>query len=446
MHVTVVEHYNGGERREFEGPDDEVAGNLRHAFPFLLLRHGPHAKVADLVAELDRCQAYTAGIDDGDLILKSVDRVTAGVDQGIVGDMLGGWHRHLAAFEAAEFLAGCPEVVPMRQAMLEADEDPEKAALLAYGLEPDDKNLEALRAVLQATGHMEKSDEVEPPLPKQAVAATPDGEAFAAGIQRSLDRGDAFHVKLGGKHSSGSILAMDQDTQLRFLLKPGSWVSPASGDREEKASQPKREAGFSAVARLWGLGDVVPESHLVLLDGKEYAAIRLLPWSYKAMNAVRKEDVGLPRRLFYLYLPSGQLHRWAALDWVLGNTDRHAGNVMRRDDQVWLIDQGASMAGPSFSPATDRMSFVPYYLRALAPGDFGTMDPERKLHALPRLNAARAEELGAWVQALDEQALAGTLARYGVDPRPSVDRLRYLKEAVRQAPADLAVNAAWVVP
>lgn len=445
MHITVVEHHNGGERREFEGPDDEVAGNLRHAYPFLLLRHGPHAKAEDLVRELDRTQAYTATILDQDLIFKSIDSVSAGVDQGVVGDMLGGFHRHAATFEAAEFLSGRPEVMSIREAMLQADEDPERAALIAYGLEPDASNLEALRAVLKASGRLEKAE--EPALPKQAVAATPNGEVFASMTQRALDRGDAFHVKLGGRHSAGSILAVDQVSQVRLLLKPGSGpVSPIAGDREEAASQAKREVAFSAVARLWGLGDVVPESHLLLLDGHEYAAIQLLPWTFKSMAAVSKEDPGLPRRLFHLYLGDGALHRWAVMDWVLGNADRHAGNIMRRDDQVYLIDHGSSMAGPDFSPATDRLSFVPYYLRAMAPSDFSQLSPESKLHALPRLHANQASELGGWVQALDEQALSETLARSGVDPGPSVARLRQLKVAVRSTPADLAVNAQWVIP
>ncbi len=444
MHVVVVEHHSRGNERHFEGRDVDVAGELLRAYPFLLTKFGPHAHADLLVKALDRCQAYTATEQSGDLILKS-DRASVGADESVVGDQLGGWHRFTAAFEAAAFLAARPEVMSPRDAMLAADEDVERAALLAYGLEPDSANLDALRAVQGAQGALQKAEEL--PVPQEAKAATPDAQAFAEAVQRALSSGSAFPVRLGGKHSAGSILALDPKTHERFLLKPGSGQqSPATGAREESASQAKREAAAWAAAQVFGVQDVVPECHLLLLDGAEFAALRLLPFTFKSAIDLQKNDPGGVRRLFSMYLPGGELHRWGAFDFTIGQTDRHAGNVMVRPPQVYLIDFGAAFAGPDFSPATDRLSFTPFYLRALAPSDFAGLDAEGKLRALPRLHPEAAAGLGRWLSEIDDVLLGAALSRHGVDPKPTLDRLNQLRQAAGHSPADLAVNAAWVVP
>lgn len=445
MRVVVVEHHSGGARREFAGREQDVAKDLLHAYPFLLTKFGPHASADLLVKALDRNQAYSATEKDADLFFKA-ERHHVGVDNPLVGDMMGGWHRFQPLFDAAAFLAGRPEVMPPRQALLDADEDVEAAALMAYGLEPDESTREALRAALAASqGPLTKSADLQ--LPKQAVAATPDGEKFAAAVQRALAHDDAFPVTLGGKHSAGSILVLDNETDERFLLKPGAGKnSPAAGVREEAASQAKREAGAYAAAVVMGLEDVVPECHLLLLDGREYAAIRLLPFTFKSAIDLRATDPSGPRRLFHLYLGNGQLHQWAAFDFIIGQTDRHAGNVMIRGDQVYLIDSGSAFAGPDFAPATDRYTFVPYYLRAMAPADFTRMTDEEKMHALPRLSGSLIEGFGKWLGGIDSAALEAALHRHGIDPAPVLERLCSLQSAASHTPADLAVNAAWVLP
>jgi hypothetical protein len=443
VQVVVIEHY-GGRRRQFEGRDQDVAGDLLQAYPFLLTKYGPHASVDLLVKALDRCQGYTAATTGGDLILKS-DRVAAGADESVVGDQLGGWHRFAAAFEAAAFLAGREEAMSPRDAMLAADEDVERAALIAYGMEPDGANLGALRAVQAAQGPLQKAEALQTAL--RAAPATPDAQAFAEAVQRALDAGAAFPVRLGGKHSAGSLLALDPKTQERFLLKPGSGKqSPAAGAREEGASQAKREAAAWAAAKVFGVQDVVPECHLVLLDGAEYAALRLLPFTFKSAIDLQQRDPGGVRRLFSLYLPGGSLHRWGAFDYAIGQTDRHAGNVMMRGAEVYLIDYGSAFAGPDFAPALDRLSFVPFYLRALAPSDFAQMTDEAKMRALPRVHVAEAKRLDAWIQGIDEVQLGAALSRHGVDPKPTLDRLAKLRRDSGYTPTDLAVNVAWTIP
>ncbi len=444
MHVVVTEHHAGGRTRSFDGRDADVAGELRHAYPFLLQKFGPHASVDVLVKALDRQQAYTAHRVGGDLILKS-DRLDVGVDEPSVGDQLGGWHRFARTFDAAAFLAGGPAVVSPRDAMSATGEDVESAALVAYGLEPDESTKTALRAILAAQQPLQKAEEL--PVPHQAKAATPDAQSFAEAVQRAFDAGSAFPVRLGGKHSAGSILALDPKTRERLLLKPGSGgQSPAAGAGEEPASQAKREAAAWAAAKVFGVQDAVPEAHLLLLDGAEFAALRLLPFTFKSAIDLQKTDPGGLRRLFSLYLSDGRLHRWAAFDYAIGQTDRHAGNVMVRGPEVYLIDYGAAFAGPDFSPATDRLSFVPFYLRAMAPADFSGLDAEGKLRALPRVGAGAAAELGSWLDGIDDVRLGAALTRHGVDPAPTLHRLAQLRAGAGHSPPDLAINAAWTIP
>jgi hypothetical protein len=445
MIVMVVEHYNDGRQRDFEGREVDVRGELLKAYPFLLTKFGPHADTAALVKGLDRQQAYSASTASGDLILKS-DRVSAGADESVVGDQLGGWHRLQRLFDAAAFLAGGvdPTVDP-RHALALAGEDPENAALIAYSLEPGEPGLRALRAVLASQEPLSKAEDLS--VPQTAKPATPDAQGFAEAVQRALGAGSAFPVRLGGKHSSGSLLALDPQTRERFLLKPGSGgQSPASGAGEETASQAKREAAGYAAATVFGVQAVVPEAHLLLLDGSEYAALRLLPFTYQSAMDVQAKDPGTLRRLFATYRPTGDLHRWAAFDYAIGQTDRHAGNVMVRPPAVALIDYGSAFAGRDFAPALDRLTFVPFYLRALAPGEFSQLDPEGKLRALPRLNAEGAAALKAWLDGIDDVKLGAALERHGVDPKSTLDRLGQLRAGAGYSPADLAINAAWTIP
>ncbi len=271
------------------------------------------------------------------------------------------------------------------------------------------------------------------------VAVTPDGERFAALVRRG-----AWHpVKLGGKHSAGTMVA-DVGEGGYILLKPGSGSqNPSAGDAESGASQAKREAAFWACAKALGLQAHVPEAHLLLLDGREYAAIRMLPLDYRTMNDLRQGDPNLPRRLYHLY--RDEIHRWAVMDYVLGQVDRNAGNEMSRGTDVQLIDGGSAFAGYGFDPARDPSTFVPHYLRAGAPGNFDDLDPEGKLEALPRLPAGRAAELGTWIAGIDPEALRSELVRYGIDPGPTLARLQRLREACAVMPADRAVDSAWTI-
>jgi hypothetical protein len=161
------------------------------------------------------------------------------------------------------------------------------------------------------------------------------------------------------------------------------------------------------------------------------------------MNDLKAHDPGLPKRLLSLYNDS-TLHKWAAMDLVLGNPDRNAGNIMASGDKVKLIDHGSCFAGFKFDPAKDGISFVPYYLRPDVQG-FTQMTTNDKLRSLPRLNAQNEAKLRRWILDLNPELMGQIMTQYGIDSGPEKDRLQKLQQALGYQTADLAVLSQWVV-
>ncbi|NDG27221.1 MAG: hypothetical protein EB120_08610 [Proteobacteria bacterium] len=257
-----------------------------------------------------------------------------------------------------------------------------------------------------------------------------------------------FMASLHGKHSQGSMLALDPQNGTTLLLKPDfGGAGPASGAQEESASPPRREAAFWHVAKEWGLSKWVPQTDLLLLDGKEFAAFHVLPWSWQAIERMREENPAQVSSILNKYLKSGTLHKWAVLDFVLGNTDRHGQNAMGdiETGELALIDHGSAMAGPSFDPAHDKNSFVPFYLRFLTPGNFNSLTVSDKIKRMPHVDNQTNEELVNWVVSLDSHELQEILYRYGIDYHPALQRLTVLREMVGETGRlDQSINRLWV--
>lgn len=455
MRVIVISHHapEGRDRRTFEGTEEDIRKSLLHTYSWLSSKFGLQAPLNVLVPALDKAQAYSAVIDDGSILIKNTS-LTAGVGSNVLEDFGG----HDAGFQkvlrAAAFLGSVePSPLDIRRARMAFEHDDVAAALQAYGLDLGLRGV--LESILDADTVRERVNklakaEIEAdgmaPHPKEVHAVLPDGEKFAELVRKAIDSNQLYDAKLGGKHSAGSMIAYHPEEHIRILLKPGAGPqNPAAGEDESKSSQSKREACFYAASKVFGLQEVIPEVHLLLLDGKEYAAGKLLDFDYQNMNRIRAADVNKPARLFHLFRPTGELHRWAVMDYVLGNPDRNAGNVMNRGDSIGLIDHGSAFAGDLFNPAHDLNSFVPYYLRATAPDNFHQMSPTEKLRALPRVSAAVEEQLTTWLKNISGEELAATLYRYGIDPGPSIRRLDALRSSLGPQPTDLAILSFWVM-
>lgn len=396
-----------------------------------------------------------------------LDQLVEMANHPIVDRQLGLDPLQIPAFRAARFLAD-GRAVPAeaaRAALYEDDGDVEAAALRAYGLEVTEDNRAALRAV-QDVGDFGKMEVDPTPNAQEVSAPHPEGRDVAAAVARAYEKQFVVPVKLGGKHSKGSLLAHDDDTGTTWLLKSGSGgAGVAAGSSEDPSNPNAREAAWYQLALAWGVADHYPRAEEVLIDGHPYAALKLLPWAYQSLEKMRQKDPGAPARVLAPYLASGKLHEWAVMDYVFGNPDSHGENVMadpteenherRRHFQhseqqvdstkdVQLIDHGSAFAGDEFDPAHDRASFVPFYLRAWAPHtNFNQLPLEEKLKYLPRVHGEVAQRLTTWIEGRKPDEVRVICSRYGIDPEPTLRRLEKLQALAKTVPVDEAVDRLW---
>jgi len=362
-------------------------------------------------------------------------------------DQLGMQSKFEAFLKAGKFLAHAePDLGLFRQAML-AGLDLDAAVLTSVGLEVDHKSRRALLAVVSLQdGKLGKADVHRT---HEVHALMPDGADVADGVRRGFSAETEQDLHLGGRHSKGTMMVRDPDTGMMYLIKPGSGnQSPAMGAREEGANQSRREAAFWHVADVLGLGNRVPRADLLLIDGQEVAALHLLPFSWKNLEKLKFQDPGLPHKALEKYRSTGELHKWAVLDYLLGNPDRHGQNLMvgpeKDDHPVALIDHGSAFAGPSFDPARDKNSFIPYYLRAWRGDTWKDLTPEQRLRAMPSLARDADDQLRTWLEGVHAGDVEQILARYGIDPAPSLQRMVRLKQLLAEPSVSQAINRLWL--
>lgn len=330
----------------------------------------------------------------------------------------------------------------VRQALMTNGGDPRDAVLTAYGLNtPEGKkafdNVKALK--LHKTEDVLKA-------PKSIVGI--DNDDMATVVQKAYKDGQVESIALGGKHSSGSYIIKD-DKGNNWLLKPGSGKkSPAAGVDETKGSQSRREAAFSALAKLLEINEVKP-AHLLSIDGKEVAGIQMWPMDWTNLHRTMYEDTNIPRRALDRYLRNGKLFRWSVLDFIAGNPDRHGNNLMvsSEDDgnKVGLIDHGSAFAGHHFDPGNDKDSFVPYYLRVWAGPEFHGLEHDEQLDQMPKLTGEADQEFREWVEALDPKEIEAVLHKYGIDPSAVLARLKEVQSDPMAENMSQHVNMCWLV-
>lgn len=233
-------------------------------------------------------------------------------------------------------------------------------------------------------------------------------------------------ISLSGKHSSGTYIAKDPEGE-HWLLKPGSGKkSPAAGVDETKGSQSRREVVFAALGALLGIEEVKP-AHLLNVDGKEVAAIQMWPMDWVNLHRTMYEEPNLPTTALEPYRRRGQTFKWAVLDYIAGNPDRHGNNLMvgpaDEGNPIGLIDHGSAMAGGGFDPGNDKDSFVPYYLRAWSGANFHTLPYEEQLRQIPLVTGVVDDELREWAMAIDPQAVEAAVYDLGMDPTYCLARL-----------------------
>ena len=247
------------------------------------------------------------------------------------------------------------------------------------------------------------------------------------------------------------MMAHDTASKDAWLLKPGSGnpQPQPKGIAETQGSQSAREACFYACAkhRLRPEEAYVPQCELLDIDGKAVAAMKFLPPAVQGHREARQGGFDRVLWSLHMYLKTGALHKWAVMDGILGQVDRHGQNLLANKDlpaKIFLIDAGSTYAGDSFSPGHDKSSFVPYYLRAWSPRKFNTLPPEERLRRMPQADHYVEALLRDWVVSLSAATLEQTITRFGLDPGPCLRRLARLRAAVVDGvPVDLTINRMW---
>jgi len=328
---------------------------------------------------------------------------------------------HETALAAARFLVGRKEPVDedmFRLALNVYDGDVESAALIAVGLTNSEANLKALRAVLKlgefSPDELSKNEPGTPHI-ESVNPGAPDASDTADEVKRGATAGLVQPLKLGGKHSKGSMAIRDPKTGNTWLLKPGAGkASPAAGVRDGASSQSAREAAFWHCMDRTGLGNYGPKCDLLEVNGGQVAAMKLLGTSWKSADEQNRKVDGWAREILQPYLDRGDVHRIAALFWALGESDAHGQNVLVHAEAIALIDHGSSFAGPNFNPGRDSKSFTPYILRVFAPAGYTKKKPEDRIDGLPKLTPAGDSALKKWVQSIDPALISETMGSHGI--------------------------------
>jgi hypothetical protein len=442
---VLVENHVNEKTKIYEGSPELILRHILFDHPFLRTGDPEYdGDLSNVIDMLDSQQSFSVEVEHNDITKSEQFDGSGMANSQIVHDMMGFDIENTPEFLAAAFLAGTAPSVTPRQAVYESDGNVEYAALRCYGLELTDKNLQALRSVKRIR-NLNKS-ETEVRQPSSVEAALPEGEDVAQEVSKAFKDQFVFEVNLSGKHSKGSLLAHNNENGDTWLLKPdGSSPGSAQGVEEEKAPSSSREAAFYHVAKEVEMYQYYPRCELLIIDGQHVAVMKLLPWTFKTMDHFKKEDPSLVRKTLQPYLADGTLHKWAALDLILGNPDSHSNNVMMNEEgDVRLIDHGSAFAGADFDPANDRNSFIPGYLRVWAPDNFKELAYKERNRYMPRVSEGVAKKLSSWLNGIHAETLAAIVYRYGIDPKPSLDRLAKLKGLALEMPVDRALTQLWL--
>jgi hypothetical protein len=349
------------------------------------------------------------------------------LDRKMARKMIGNEILDTPEFKSARFLAkeSTPKANRLQDALAIYEHNHILAALYAYGLPTNDEFVAKIQSIMQLrVGELTKAA-----AEYQVKPLNIESREIAEYLQESFNTGQFESVHLKGKYNEGSMIVVNNRTHNKWLLKPDQpHNSPASGVDQEPIGQSRREVINSKVAELLGIGNFVVSSDLVDINGKEYAAMEFFNSDYSGLHTrmTNGEDI---KNILEPYRASGLLFKWAFMDYILGNTDRHGMNVMADSyGNIKLIDHGSSLAGDEFDPANDPNSFIPYYLRAYSVHDnFRDLSPHDRYHRFPKGNYQLEHEFAQFVQSVSVEAIWQVLHNYGAKTEAVTHRVKELK-------------------
>jgi len=267
----------------------------------------------------------------------------------------------------------------------------------------------------------------------------------ARDINLAIQSGQVHELSNTGKFSHDAFVAgFFADNSWLIKLEPEG-RHPAI-DSAKYGLQTIKEAAFYLVAKkVFNLDQYTP--HAILGEAIKHdshrpaVAIKMYPEAYISTADANESRPGSVRPILEKMLKTGDLHRIAAMLYILGDGDAHGGNTLTDGSSVKIIDHGTSFADKNFD-TQDENVFIPYILRAWGYKD--SMTSDEKYQTMPRIsNPAVEENLRHWLHNLSAHDLAEILKPFNIDPRPSIERLESMQKMARRVPVDVIVNSLW---
>lgn len=323
------------------------------------------------------------------------------------------------AFDAVRWMTGREPVGSgmERLAWVGEDGDAVAAALRAYGEEPTAENRAAVEAWMRSMDR-KNSNQNEP-----VVAGIIAGDEPAAVEIRRANQDGGLRPR-----ANGTLYARDPETGSEWMLRPCPTAPKA--------------AAFAEIAEAWGLGHYVLGAAVVAVDDQPYLAERLAPRDMVTLGDQGRCSVNSPRMSLDPVLQDGSLHRWAVLDYVLGNPDRPPSSVLVSERRAAYLIRNEGAFAETFQPALDPRCFAPAYMTVWGPSGWANLGVYEKRAAWPGM-AGSAEATVTWFGNQSEEPVKLTCARRGLASEGPLGRLRHLRERAAVEGLDRALREVW---
>lgn len=426
MRVIIKNLWTNSEQA-FDGEPGEVLSDISNAFPHAIHDHTRN-NLDEMLAHINQSQIFSVR-KEKDIPLKDSEVID---QMGIraIGEEF---------TKAARFLSG--STTQFSDSML-AEDDIFSSILQATDCRASKQEVLNLSLVMKA-----EPTPVTPP--SSILPLSPRNKSISDGIKRAFISDRVQNIYLGGKHSKGSMLATDPQSHAIWLLKPDiAGKSPAKGlaDQEGGQEQASREAGMYEVAKVIGLQNFVSKSTVIFLDGIKFAAIHFLDKGWKNLEKMRQADPESVARILKPYCRNGDAYKWAILDAICGNVDRHAGNyLVGPQGQIRLIDGGSAFASDTFDPHNDKAVFTPFAIRYQVP-NWSKLTVQQKLSSMIDVSPDVDNNIRHFVSEIDKDQVRRAIEDQGLDAEPSLKRLYRLQRVALDCsrPFHLYVNEFWV--
>ena len=202
----------------------------------------------------------------------------------------------------------------------------------------------------------------------------------------------------------------------------------------ERLNAARREVLFHNMAHHLGLGSFVPTTSGFHKNGNDYSAQEMVAglkprdilnnWSKNGSKPGVHKDA-FNRSIKDLH-KSGDLHKMAIFDSLMGNEDRHGGNYLFDPDskKIHLIDHGRALDYKQVEGST-----TPHYLEHAEKNQISDKIHPEALNWLNSLDNTKASEL------LDKYVTSDSMFKNGF-----LDRLSKLKQTVNNSKNKLSVD------